>query len=39
MNGCVVINVLDLIETVGEEKAFNILSSFSCPKNEEIEHL
>lgn len=38
MNDCIVINVLDLIEAIGEDKVHDILFDFSCPKNNEIEH-
>ena len=31
-----VINILDLLETVGEEEIGSILSDFSCPQNPEI---
>ncbi len=31
-------NILNLIDTIGEEKLRNILSEFSCPKNLEIEN-
>lgn len=33
-----VINILDLLETVGEEEIGSILSDFSCPQNPEIEN-
>lgn len=32
-----IINILDLIETIGEEEVQSILSDFSCPLNAEIE--
>ena len=32
-----IVNVLDLVETIGEEQVQSILSDFSCPKNQEIE--
>lgn len=32
-----VANILDLLETVGEDKVNFALSAFSCPRNEEIE--
>lgn len=32
------INILDLIDSIGEEELRNILSEFSCPKNPEIEN-
>ena len=31
------VNLLDLLDVVGEETAKQILSDFSCPKNSEIE--
>ena len=37
MNNHSVINILDLLDTVGEDEVKNILSDFSCPKNHEIE--
>lgn len=33
-----VANILDLLDTVGEDEVKNALSDFSCPKNEEIEN-
>ena len=38
MNGYLIINILDLIENIGENEVNNILSEFSCPKNQEIEN-
>lgn len=32
-----VANILDLLETVGEDKVSFALSEFSCPRNAEIE--
>jgi hypothetical protein len=32
-----VINILDLLESVGEDEVNRILSDFSCPRNAEIE--
>lgn len=32
------VNILDMIEAIGEEELQLILSDFSCPKNQEIEH-
>ena len=37
MNDCLIVNILDLTETIGENEVKNILSEFTCPKNEEIE--
>lgn len=31
------VNILDMIDAIGEEALTGILSDFSCPKNEEIE--
>ncbi len=38
MNGYKTINILDMIDAVGEDEVNNILSDFSCPKNDEIEN-
>ncbi len=38
MSGYTVINLLDMLETVGEDELGSILSDFSCPRNPEIEH-
>lgn len=38
MSKYTVINILDMLESVGEDELKNILSDFSCPKNQEIEH-
>lgn len=38
MNNHLIMNILDLLETLGENKVNNILSEFSCPKNPEIEN-
>jgi len=32
------VNILDMIDAIGEEELQLILSDFSCPKNQEIEH-
>lgn len=32
------VNILDMIDAIGEEELQFILSDFSCPKNLEIEH-
>ena len=36
--GYTVINILDMLESVGEDELSSILSDFSCPKNPKIEH-
>lgn len=33
-----VINILDMLESIGEDGVKEILSDFSCPLNSEIEH-
>lgn len=38
MSKYTVINLLDMLETVGEDELYGILSDFSCPRNQEIEH-
>lgn len=38
MSGYTVINILDMLESVGEDELSGILSDFSCPRNREIEH-
>lgn len=38
MSKYTVINILDMLETAGEEEIKSILSGFSCPKNMEIEY-
>ena len=38
MNAYTIVNILDMIKAVGEEKVGFILSDFSCPKNDEIEY-
>lgn len=37
MSEYAVANILDLMDAIGEEKLQNLLSTFSCPKNFEIE--
>ncbi|MCD7813189.1 MAG: GNAT family acetyltransferase [Lachnospiraceae bacterium] len=32
------VNILDMIDVIGEDNMKCVLSDFSCPKNEEIEH-
>ena len=38
MSGYTVINILDMLETIGEDELSSILFDFSCPMNLEIEH-
>ena len=38
MNECTILNILDLLDLLGENEVNNILSTFSCPKNYEIEN-
>ncbi len=38
MNCFTTINILDLIDAAGEDEVKNILSDFSCPKNDEIDN-
>lgn len=38
MNNHSVINILDLLDAVGEDEVKSIISDFSCPKNKEIEN-
>lgn len=33
-----IINILDMLDTIGEDTLKEILSNFSCPKNKEIEY-
>ena len=33
-----VINILDMLESIGEDGVKEVLSDFSCPLNCEIEH-
>lgn len=33
-----VIQLMDIVDSAGEEETVNILSGFSCPLNQEIEH-
>ncbi len=37
MSEHVIINILDLLDNIGEFDTPNILSDFSCPKNHEVE--
>jgi len=38
MNNHSVTNIIDLLDYLGEDKVLDILSDFSCPKNQEIEN-
>lgn len=38
MSEHIIINILDLLENLGENDTKNVLSEFSCPLNPEIEH-
>lgn len=38
MNNYTIMNILDLLESVGTNEVLKGLSSFSCPKNQEIEN-
>ena len=37
MNEYTTVNILDMIDVIGEDKVVRVLSDFSCPKNQEIE--
>lgn len=37
MSNYTAVNILDMIDSIGEDKVNRILSDFSCPKNDEIE--
>ena len=37
MNDYSAVNILDMIDAIGEDALTSILSNFSCPKNQEIE--
>ena len=37
MNNYTVMNILDLLESVGTDEVVNGISDFSCPQNQEIE--
>mgnify|MGYP001363576073 FL=1 len=37
MSSVTTINLLDLVDAIGEEETKNLLSDFSCSKNQEIE--
>ena len=37
MNNYSAVNILDMIDAIGEDELTAILSDFSCPKNLEIE--
>lgn len=38
MNAYTIVNILDMMEGIGEDGVKLILSDFSCPKNAEIEN-
>lgn len=38
MSNFQVVNILDMIETIGEDEVNSILSEFSCTRNPEIEN-
>lgn len=38
MNAYTTVNILDMINVIGEDRVNQILSDFSCPKNDEIEN-
>jgi hypothetical protein len=38
MNDYTIVNILDMIDAVGEDNVKRFLSDFSCPKNKEIEN-
>lgn len=38
MNAYTTVNILDMINVIGEDSVSLILSDFSCPKNDEIEN-
>lgn len=33
-----IINILDLVDNIGEQEVNNSISSFRCDKNKEIKH-
>ena len=39
MSAVTTINLLDLVDAIGEDETKNLLSDFSCSKNQEIEKL
>ena len=38
MSAVTTINLLDLVDAIGEGETKNLLSDFSCSKNQEIEN-
>ena len=38
MSQCEAVNILDMVNAIGEDGVSRVLSDFSCPKNPEIEH-
>lgn len=38
MNNFETVNILDMTDAIGEEELQQLLSDFSCPKNQEIQH-
>lgn len=38
MSKCIAFNILDMLKAIGEEKSQKLLSDFSSPLNEEVEH-
>lgn len=38
MSAVTTINLLDLVDAIGEDETKNLLSDFSCSKNQEIEN-
>jgi len=37
MNGCIAVNIQDMLKAIGEEELLDLLSDFSCPLNQEVE--
>jgi hypothetical protein len=37
VNHCTAVNILDMVNAIGEDTVQRILSDFSCQKNSEIE--
>jgi hypothetical protein len=37
MTGYIQVNLRDMVNNIGEDKAKNILSNFSCPLNKDVE--
>lgn len=38
MSAYTTVNILDMIKVIGEDNVNQLLSDFSCPKNDEIEN-